>query len=55
MTIGAKMGGVPGAMIGLILGAAIFGLGGVAAAYALVGRLARRSELSKAKRAERTT
>ena len=39
--VGAKFGGVPGAMIGLILGAAIFGLGAVAAAYGLVSRLAR--------------
>jgi putative MATE family efflux protein len=41
---GARHGGVPGAMIGLILGAAIFGLGSVAAAYGLVGRLASRAK-----------
>ena len=42
--IGSRWGGVPGAMVGLILGAAIFGLGGVAMAYWLVGRLASRVE-----------
>ena len=41
--IGARYAGVPGAMVGMIAGAAIFGLGAVAAAYALVGRLARRA------------
>ena len=40
--IGAHYAGVPGAMVGLIAGAAIFGLGAVAAAYALVARLASR-------------
>jgi Na+-driven multidrug efflux pump len=44
VTLGARYGGVTGAMVGLIVGSAIFGLGGVAAAYALVGRLARRAE-----------
>ena len=39
--LGAKFAGVPGAMVGLILGSAIFGLASVAAAYFLVGRLAR--------------
>ncbi len=38
--LGAHYAGVAGAMTGLISGAAIFGLGAVAAAYALVGRLA---------------
>ena len=42
--IGAHWGGVPGAMVGLILGAAMFGLGSVAMAYALVGRLATRAK-----------
>jgi Na+-driven multidrug efflux pump len=41
--LGAHYAGVPGAMVGLIAGAAIFGLGAVAAAYALVGRLASRA------------
>jgi hypothetical protein len=41
VAIGARLGGVPGAMGGLIFGAALFGLGAVAAAYFLVGRLAR--------------
>ena len=44
--LGAKYGGVPGAMVGLIAGAAIFGLGSVAVAYALVARLARRVEVA---------
>ena len=39
--IGAKLAGVPGAMTGLVCGSAIFGLGAVATAYFLVGRLAR--------------
>jgi putative MATE family efflux protein len=43
ITLGALWGGVPGAVVGLILGAAIFGLGGVWAAYAVVRRLARRA------------
>jgi putative MATE family efflux protein len=43
VTIGARYGGVPGAMAGLILGAAIFGLGSVAVAFGIVGRLARQS------------
>ena len=41
---GAHHGGVPGAMIGLILGAAIFGLAAVATAYGLVARLASRAK-----------
>ena len=41
ITIGAAWDGVVGAMIGLILGATIFGFGGVAVAYAVVGRLAK--------------
>jgi Na+-driven multidrug efflux pump len=41
ITIGAAWGGVVGAMIGLIAGSAIFGLGGVGVAYGVVGRLAR--------------
>ena len=43
VTFGAHYGGVPGAIAGLIVGAAIFGLGAVAAAYWLVDRLARRA------------
>ena len=42
--LGAHYAGVPGAMTGLIAGAAIFGLGSVAAAYALVARLASRAK-----------
>ena len=42
--LGARYAGVPGAMVGIIAGSAIFGLGSVAAAYALVGRLASRAE-----------
>jgi Na+-driven multidrug efflux pump len=41
--LGARLDGVPGAMVGLIAGASIFGLGSVAVAYALVGRLASRA------------
>jgi Na+-driven multidrug efflux pump len=44
VTLGAKLGGVPGAMAGLILGAAIFGIGSVAVAYGLVARLASRAK-----------
>ncbi len=40
---GARYAGVPGAMSGLIAGAAIFGIGAVATAYALVARLANRA------------
>jgi putative MATE family efflux protein len=42
--LGARYGGVPGAMAGLIVGAAIFGLGAVATAYGLVARLASRAK-----------
>jgi Na+-driven multidrug efflux pump len=41
VTVGAHWGGVQGAMLGLIAGSAIFGLGGVAVAYIVVGRLAK--------------
>ena len=41
VTIGAQWGGVGGAVAGLVLGSAIFGLGGVAVAYGIVGRLAK--------------
>ena len=41
---GARHGGVAGAIVGLILGAAIFGIGAVAAAYGLVARLASRAD-----------
>jgi putative MATE family efflux protein len=46
VTIGAASGGYFGAMIGLDLGAAIFGLGGVAVAYVLVARLAKEAKSS---------
>jgi Na+-driven multidrug efflux pump len=39
--LGAKWFGIEGALIGLILGAAIFGLGGVAVAFGVTARLAR--------------
>jgi putative MATE family efflux protein len=42
VTLGARFGGVEGALTGLILGAALFGLIGVAVAYGVVGRLAKR-------------
>jgi putative MATE family efflux protein len=44
VVFGAHHGGVPGAMVGLILGAAIFGLASVATAYGLVARLASRAK-----------
>jgi Na+-driven multidrug efflux pump len=44
VTYGAKWGGVPGALAGLISGSAIFSLSAVAVAYFLVARLARRVE-----------
>jgi Na+-driven multidrug efflux pump len=44
VTIGAHWGGVEGALSGMVLGCAIFGLGGVAVAYVLVDRLAKRVE-----------
>lgn len=43
--IGAHWGGVPGAMVGIILGAALFGLGAVATAYWLISRLAARAKV----------
>jgi Na+-driven multidrug efflux pump len=42
LTFGARLGGVEGALFGLILGCAIFGIAGVAVAYAVVARLAER-------------
>jgi putative MATE family efflux protein len=39
VTIGARWGGVEGALIGLVLGTALFGVAGVAVAYVLVGRV----------------
>jgi Na+-driven multidrug efflux pump len=42
--LGSRWGGVPGAMIGIILGSALFGLGAVAMAYWLVARLATRAK-----------
>ena len=48
VTMGAKLGGaehgVEGAMLGVAVGAAIFGLGAVAAAYWVTARLAKRIE-----------
>ena len=44
VTLGAKWGGVPGALVGIISGSAIFSVSAVAVAYFLVGRLARRVE-----------
>ena len=41
VTMGARLGGVEGALFGLVIGCAIFGLGGVAVAYFLVSRLAK--------------
>jgi putative MATE family efflux protein len=41
VALGARWFGIEGAMIGLILGAAIFGLGGVAVAFGVTARLAR--------------
>jgi putative MATE family efflux protein len=46
VTLGAAWGGFPGAVFGLVAGAAIFGLGGVAVAYALVTRLIRQATAS---------
>jgi putative MATE family efflux protein len=47
-TIGAKLGGpehgVEGVLVGITVGAAIFGLGAVATAYWVTGRLAKRME-----------
>jgi len=42
--IGARWAGVPGAMGGLILGGAIFGLSAVAVAFTVVARLAKEAE-----------
>ena len=44
VTLGARWFGIEGALVGLILGAAIFGLGGVAVAFGITGRLAREIE-----------
>jgi putative MATE family efflux protein len=44
ITLGAAWGGLVGAMLGLIVGAAIFGLGGVAVAYVVVERLAKEAK-----------
>ena len=41
-TLGAKLAGVEGAMIGIIVGAALFGLSAVATAYYVTSRLAKR-------------
>jgi putative MATE family efflux protein len=42
VTLGARWGGVPGALAGIVLGSAIFSLSAVVVAYFIVGRLARR-------------
>jgi putative MATE family efflux protein len=42
VTLGARWFGIEGAMAGLILGAAIFGLGAVAVAFGVTARLARK-------------
>jgi hypothetical protein len=44
VALGAHLGGVPGAMAALVVGTAIVGLGAVATAYFLVGRLAREAD-----------
>jgi Na+-driven multidrug efflux pump len=44
ITLGAAWGGLIGAMLGLMFGAGIFGLGGVVAAYVVVGRLAKEAK-----------
>jgi putative MATE family efflux protein len=43
---GARLGGPEGALLGQAAGAVLFGLGGAWAAYAQVGRLARKAELA---------
>ncbi len=42
VTLGTTWGGVPGGQLGIALGAAIFGLGALATAYRVSGRLANR-------------
>jgi len=46
VTLGAAWGGFPGAVTGLVIGAAIFGLAGVVVAYALVARLIKEATAS---------
>jgi Na+-driven multidrug efflux pump len=46
VTVGAHWGGVEGAMLGLVLGSSIFGIAGVAIAYGVVARLARRLKIA---------
>jgi putative MATE family efflux protein len=46
VTFGARLGGVEGALLGLILGCAIFGIAGVTVAYAVVARLAERLKIA---------
>ena len=41
-TLGARQGGVEGAMLGVAFGAALFGLAAVATAYYVTSRLAKR-------------
>ena len=47
VTLGAWWGGIPGALVGIIVGSAIFSLSAVVVAYFLVGRLARRVEAAE--------
>jgi len=46
VTVGAHWGGVEGALLGLVLGSSIFGIAGVAIAYGVVARLARRLKIA---------
>jgi len=47
VTIGARMGGVQGGLVGVALGSAVFGLAGVATAYFTTARLAERVQGAK--------
>lgn len=46
VTFGAQWGGIQGALAGLVVGCAIFGLAGLAVAYGIVGRLAKEIKTS---------
>jgi Na+-driven multidrug efflux pump len=48
VTLGARWFGIEGAMVGLILGAAIFGLAGIAVAFGVTARLARELQTARA-------
>ncbi len=52
VTLGAWWGGIPGALVGIIVGSAIFSLTAVVTAYFLVGRLARRVEAAEIRTSE---